>query len=74
MRGARSHDRGRRQGHDDRRGRGTSKATHRSRFDRYTGQEDEDERRRIADSPPDILLTNFMMLDLLVHRSDIGIA
>jgi hypothetical protein len=43
-------------------------------FDRYTGQEDEDERRRISDSPPDILLTNFMMLELLVHRSDIAIA
>ena len=31
-------------------------------FARYTGQEDKDDRRRVADHPPDILLTNFMML------------
>lgn len=30
-------------------------------FARYTGQEDAEERRRIADNPPDILLTNFMI-------------
>src|SRR5688572_21112727 len=34
-------------------------------FARYTGQEDSEERRRIAENPPDILLTNFMMLELL---------
>jgi superfamily II DNA/RNA helicase len=39
-------------------------------FARYTGQEDGDERRRIADNPPDILLTNFMMLELLMTRQD----
>lgn len=39
-------------------------------FDRYTGQEDSEERRRIADNPPDILLTNFMMLELLMTRQD----
>ena len=39
-------------------------------FARYTGQEDSDERRRVADSPPDILLTNFMMLELLMTRQD----
>ena len=39
-------------------------------FDRYTGQEDNEERRRIADNPPDILLTNFMMLELLMTRQD----
>ena len=39
-------------------------------FARYTGQEDRDERRRIADDPPDILLTNFMMLELLMTRQD----
>jgi ATP-dependent helicase YprA (DUF1998 family) len=39
-------------------------------FARYTGQEDADERQRIADSPPDILLTNFMMLELLMTRQD----
>lgn len=39
-------------------------------FARYTGQEDSDERRAIADNPPDILLTNFMMLELLMTRQD----
>ena len=39
-------------------------------FGRYTGQEDNEERRRIADNPPDILLTNFMMLELLMTRQD----
>ena len=37
-------------------------------FARYTGQEDTDQRRRVADDPPDILLTNFMMLELLMTR------
>jgi superfamily II DNA/RNA helicase len=39
-------------------------------FARYTGQEDTAERRRIAENPPDILLTNFMMLELLMTRQD----
>jgi superfamily II DNA/RNA helicase len=39
-------------------------------FARYTGQEDTDQRRYIADNPPDILLTNFMMLELLMTRQD----
>ena len=39
-------------------------------FARYTGQEDQDERRRVADEPPDILLTNFMMLELLMTRQE----
>jgi superfamily II DNA/RNA helicase len=39
-------------------------------FARYTGQEDADERKRLADNPPDILLTNFMMLELLMTRQD----
>src|SRR5271165_1969159 len=39
-------------------------------YRRYTGQEDQDDRRRIADNPPDILLTNFMMLELLLTRQD----
>ncbi len=43
---------------------------HRVTYKRYTGQEDQDERRRIADNPPDILLTNFMMLELLLTRQD----
>jgi len=37
---------------------------------RYTGQEKEEERRHIADHPPDILLTNFMMLELLMTRQE----
>jgi hypothetical protein len=37
---------------------------------RYTGQESQDERQRIADNPPDILLTNFMMAELLLTRQD----
>ena len=39
-------------------------------FARYTGQEDTEKRRQIADNPPDILLTNFMMLELLMTRQD----
>ncbi|WP_153146444.1 DEAD/DEAH box helicase [Dechloromonas sp. H13] len=39
-------------------------------FGRYTGQEDEEERQRLAANPPDILLTNFMMLELLMTRQD----
>lgn len=35
---------------------------------RYTGQESESERERIASNPPDILLTNFMMLELILTR------
>jgi Lhr-like helicase len=37
---------------------------------RYTGQESQEERQRIASSPPDILLTNFMMAELLLTRQD----
>ena len=37
---------------------------------RYTGQEKDEERKRIAANPPDILLTNFMMLELLMTRQD----
>lgn len=39
-------------------------------FERYTGQEKTEERQRIAENPPDILLTNFMMLELLMTRQD----
>ncbi|WP_338848771.1 DEAD/DEAH box helicase [Massilia sp. W12] len=35
---------------------------------RYTGQESTTERTAIADNPPDILLTNFMMLELILTR------
>ncbi len=37
---------------------------------RYTGQDPSTERQLIADSPPDILLTNFMMLELILTRFD----
>jgi DEAD/DEAH box helicase len=39
-------------------------------FARYTGQENTEQRQAIADNPPDILLTNFMMLELLMTRQD----
>ncbi len=38
------------------------------RVERYTGQEDEEKRDAVANNPPDILLTNFMMLELLMTR------
>ncbi len=40
------------------------------RFARYTGQESTDEKDRIAADPPDILLTNYMMAELLLTRGD----
>jgi ATP-dependent helicase YprA (DUF1998 family) len=39
-------------------------------FARYTGQESTDERQAIKNNPPDILLTNFMMLELLMTRQN----
>ncbi|PAW70199.1 MAG: DEAD/DEAH box helicase [Opitutia bacterium Tous-C5TDCM] len=36
--------------------------------ERYTGQEETSTRERIAANPPDILLTNFMMLELILTR------
>lgn len=38
--------------------------------ERYTGQESTEDRGRIASNPPDILLTNFMMLEYLMTRQD----
>jgi ATP-dependent helicase YprA (DUF1998 family) len=38
------------------------------RFARYTGQEDDAERQAIIAEPPDILLTNYVMLELLLTR------
>ena len=35
---------------------------------RYTGQEKQTARQAIAENPPDILLTNFMMLELILTR------
>ncbi len=37
-------------------------------FARYTGQESNVERERIAKNPPDILLTNYVMLELIMTR------
>jgi len=37
-------------------------------FARYTGQESQIERDKLAKDPPDILLTNFMMLELIMTR------
>lgn len=39
-------------------------------FERYTGQEETTERDRIREVRPDILLTNFMMLELLMTRQN----
>jgi len=39
-------------------------------YARYTGQENADERERICQAKPDILLTNFMMLELLMTRQN----
>lgn len=37
-------------------------------FARYTGQESDEDRQRICQNPPDILLTNFVMLELILTR------
>ena len=39
-------------------------------FARYTGQEQGEERDRILANPPDILLTNYVMLELVLTRPD----
>ncbi|WP_116023709.1 protein kinase domain-containing protein [Thermomonospora umbrina] len=39
-------------------------------YARYTGQEDEARRKEIRDDPPDILLTNYVMLELMLTRPD----
>jgi ATP-dependent helicase YprA (DUF1998 family) len=38
-------------------------------FARYTGQESDEERQKIIADPPDILLTNYVMLELILTRS-----
>ncbi len=38
------------------------------RFARFTGQETDEERQEIRANPPDILLTNYVMLELLLTR------
>jgi ATP-dependent helicase YprA (DUF1998 family) len=37
-------------------------------FRRYTGQENDQERQEIIANPPDILLTNYVMLELILTR------
>lgn len=37
-------------------------------FNQYTGQEDESSREKMRSAPPQILLTNYMMLELLLTR------
>ena len=37
-------------------------------FERYTGQDDDETRERIRRYPPDILLTNYVMLELILTR------
>ena len=39
-------------------------------FARYTGQESREDKDRIIANPPDILLTNYMMLELMLTRQD----
>ncbi|MFF4024042.1 DEAD/DEAH box helicase [Nocardia elegans] len=39
-------------------------------FARYTGQEKDEERERILRDPPDILLTNYVMLELVLTRPE----
>ncbi len=40
------------------------------RFGRYTGQESDAERKLIRADPPDILLTNYVMLELMLTRPE----
>jgi len=35
---------------------------------RYTGQESREERQEICDNPPDVILTNYVMLELILTR------
>lgn len=37
-------------------------------FAKYTGQEKQENREKVIENPPDILLTNYMMLELLMVR------
>lgn len=39
-------------------------------YEQYTGQEKKEIKQAIRDHPPDILLTNYMMLELLLTRSE----
>ena len=39
------------------------------RFARYTGQENQDRRQELIDDPPHVLLTNYVMLELMLTRT-----
>ncbi|MGB8984466.1 MAG: DEAD/DEAH box helicase, partial [Anaerolineales bacterium] len=39
-------------------------------FARYTGQEKDEDKKRIMSNPPDILLTNYVMLELILTRPE----
>ncbi len=39
-------------------------------FEQYTGQESKEKKQSIRENPPDIILTNYMMLELLLTRSE----
>jgi hypothetical protein len=49
---------------------GSSSATRRVTYAKYTGQERDERRHEIWANPPDILLTNFAMLELILTRTD----
>jgi hypothetical protein len=51
---------------ESREGGGTPPVT----FRRYTGQETKEEKAEIQKNPPDILLTNYVMLELILTRPD----
>jgi superfamily II DNA/RNA helicase len=38
-------------------------------FQKYTGQESEEKRQQVENNPPDIILTNYMMLELILTRA-----
>ena len=49
---------------------GYSKGEERVTFARYTGQEEKEEREKIQNNPPDILLTNYVMLEYILTRQN----
>ncbi|PWB53889.1 MAG: hypothetical protein C3F13_08260 [Anaerolineales bacterium] len=49
---------------------GFPEGTHHVTFERYTGQETDEEKQRIMSHPPDILLTNYVMLELILTRPE----
>lgn len=49
---------------------GFSEGTELVTFERYTGQENAEDRLRIMSNPPDILLTNYVMLEMILTRPE----